>query len=66
MGKLVSADGGSASNVELQPETTSKIRAKAGAVARQCAFRVMSQSSYTAMHNKITIGEDGFKQIYAQ
>jgi hypothetical protein len=43
------------------------MRAKAGARAYLRAFQVIDGSSYyTAMHNKITIGEDGFKEVYAQ
>ena len=42
------------------------MRAKAGARAYLRAFQVIDGSSYTAMHNKITIGEDGFKGVYAQ
>jgi hypothetical protein len=44
----------------------SSIKAAAGAEAYRRAFKVMSRSSYTAMHNDISIGEDGFEQVYAQ
>jgi hypothetical protein len=57
---------GNTSNVEAQPVTMSSIKAAAGAAVYHRAFRFMRSSSYTAMHNKISIGEDGFEQVYAQ